>query len=91
MDRGGFSADLMVDGYIRVYETVVDKTEREDLRPWGSMRFLSGKPDHKVKRITVYPGHGPLCPAGSPPLGDIAWSIWISYLSDLIHWGIPGW
>jgi len=28
----------------------------EDHRPWGFFTVLSDRPDHKVKRITVYPG-----------------------------------
>jgi mannose-6-phosphate isomerase len=28
----------------------------EDHRPWGFFEVLSDKEDHKVKRITVYPG-----------------------------------
>ncbi len=28
----------------------------EDHRPWGYYRVLSDEPDHKVKRIVVYPG-----------------------------------
>jgi mannose-6-phosphate isomerase len=28
----------------------------EDHRPWGFYQVLSDKPDHKVKRIVVYPG-----------------------------------
>ena len=27
-----------------------------DHRPWGYFEILSDQPDHKVKRITVYPG-----------------------------------
>ncbi len=27
-----------------------------DYRPWGFFEILSDRPDHKVKRITVYPG-----------------------------------
>ncbi len=30
--------------------------KREDHRPWGFYEVLSDRPDHKVKRITVYPG-----------------------------------
>ena len=29
---------------------------QEDHRPWGYFCILSDRPDHKVKRITVYPG-----------------------------------
>lgn len=28
----------------------------EDHRPWGYYQVLSDQPDHKVKRIVVYPG-----------------------------------
>jgi mannose-6-phosphate isomerase len=28
----------------------------EDHRPWGFYQVLADEPDHKVKRITVYPG-----------------------------------
>jgi mannose-6-phosphate isomerase len=28
-----------------------------DTRPWGEYVVLSDEPDHKVKRITVLPGH----------------------------------
>ena len=28
----------------------------EDHRPWGFYRVLADEPDHKVKRIVVYPG-----------------------------------
>ena len=29
---------------------------KEENRPWGSYRVLSDEPDHKVKRIVIYPG-----------------------------------
>lgn len=51
-----FSADRMVQDYIRVYERIIQQTKREDHRPWGFYETLSDTPDHKVKRITVYPG-----------------------------------
>ena len=28
----------------------------ENIRPWGYYEILADQPDHKVKRITVYPG-----------------------------------
>ena len=28
---------------------------REENRPWGLFEVLSDRPDHKVKRVTVYP------------------------------------
>lgn len=35
----------------------MDTTDREEHRPWGFFEVLSGdKADHKVKRITVWPG-----------------------------------
>ena len=35
---------------------IVEGEKREDYRPWGFYLVLSDKPDHKVKRIVVYPG-----------------------------------
>lgn len=51
-----FSVDRMVDDYIQVYEKIIGRTRREDHRPWGFYQILSDTPDHKVKRITVFPG-----------------------------------
>jgi mannose-6-phosphate isomerase-like protein (cupin superfamily) len=51
-----FSVERMVDDYVRVYEKIIRQTRREDHRPWGYYEILSDRPDHKVKRITVYPG-----------------------------------
>lgn len=34
----------------------VEKKPEEDHRPWGYYTVLSDEPDHKVKRIVVYPG-----------------------------------
>jgi len=34
----------------------VEETRTEDRRPWGYYEILSDSPDHKVKRIVVYPG-----------------------------------
>jgi len=50
-----FSVERMVDDYIRVYEKILNETKREDHRPWGFYEVLSDEPDHKVKRITVFP------------------------------------
>jgi len=33
-----------------------EKKNQEDHRPWGFYIVLSDEPDHKVKRIVVYPG-----------------------------------
>ena len=35
--------------------TIEEKPE-QDHRPWGFYTVLSDEPDHKVKRIVVYPG-----------------------------------
>ena len=51
-----FTADRMVKDYIRVYERILERNKREDHRPWGFYEVLAHQPDHKVKRITVYPG-----------------------------------
>ena len=46
----------MVEDYLRVYKEILKQTQREDHRPWGFYEILADKRDHKVKRITVYPG-----------------------------------
>ena len=33
-----------------------EQTKNEDHKPWGFYRVLADEPDHKVKRIVVYPG-----------------------------------
>ena len=35
---------------------VADRKEMEDHRPWGYYRVISDEPDHKVKKIILYPG-----------------------------------
>lgn len=32
-----------------------EKEKEENHRPWGFYEVLSDKPDHKIKRITIYP------------------------------------
>jgi mannose-6-phosphate isomerase-like protein (cupin superfamily) len=49
-----FTADRMVADYLNVYRKILD--QRENHRPWGFYEVLSDEPDHKLKRITVYPG-----------------------------------
>jgi glycosyltransferase involved in cell wall biosynthesis len=56
MVEDGFTADHMVEKYIDVYQQVLGKRKREDHRPWGFYEILSDGNNHKVKRITVYPG-----------------------------------
>ncbi len=51
-----FSKTRMVEDYLKVYAQVLDETQREDHRPWGFYQVLSDLPEHKVKRIVVYPG-----------------------------------
>lgn len=51
-----FSVERMVNDYIKVYEEIIEKTKREDRRPWGYYEVFADDPDHKVKRIVVYPG-----------------------------------
>jgi len=41
---------------MKTYDQALDGTQREDHRPWGYYEVLSDLPDHKVKRIVVYPG-----------------------------------
>lgn len=51
-----FTVERMVKSYLNVYQSVINKTRGESRRPWGFYEILSDKPDHKVKRITIYPG-----------------------------------
>ena len=51
-----FSADRMVDGYLEVYREVLERSQREDHRPWGFYRVLEDTPGYKVKRIHIHPG-----------------------------------
>jgi glycosyltransferase involved in cell wall biosynthesis len=51
-----FSRDRMVDEYLGLYHQIQEQTKREDHRPWGYYEVLSDLPDHKVKRIVVFPG-----------------------------------
>jgi mannose-6-phosphate isomerase-like protein (cupin superfamily) len=50
-----FSVDRMVDDYIKVYETILEKCKREDKRPWGYYEVLLQKQGCKVKSLTVLP------------------------------------
>ena len=56
LDDEGFSVDKMVEDYLRVYEKIQSQRHREDHRPWGYYRVLEDEPDHKVKKLVVYPG-----------------------------------
>ncbi len=38
------------------YNDILNSSNREDHRPWGFYEVLSDQPDHKVKRVSVYPG-----------------------------------
>ena len=51
-----FTADRMVERYLEVYRKVLERTQREDHRPWGFYRVLEDTPGHKVKRIHIHPG-----------------------------------
>jgi glycosyltransferase involved in cell wall biosynthesis/quercetin dioxygenase-like cupin family protein len=52
-----FSVDRMVDDYIKVYETILEKCKRESERPWGHYEVLKQMPGYKVKTLTILP-HG---------------------------------
>lgn len=51
-----FTVDCMVGKYIHVYEQVLEKTKREDHRPWGYYCVLKDEEIYKSKKIVVYPG-----------------------------------
>jgi mannose-6-phosphate isomerase-like protein (cupin superfamily) len=50
-----FSVDRMVDDYIKVYETILEKCKSESERPWGHYEVLMQRPGYKVKTITILP------------------------------------
>ena len=50
-----FTVDRMVEKYISVYEQVLEKTKREDHRPWGFYQVLADEDTFKSKRIIVFP------------------------------------
>ena len=50
-----FTVDRMVEKYIAVYEQILEKTKREDHRPWGFYQVLADEDTFKSKRIVVCP------------------------------------
>lgn len=50
-----FSVDRMVDDYIKVYGTILEKCKHESKRPWGNYEVLMERPGYKVKILTVLP------------------------------------
>lgn len=48
--------DKFVDSMIALYTRIAQQQRREDRRPWGYYEVLSDEPDHKVKRLVVFPG-----------------------------------
>ena len=51
-----FTIDRMIEEYIQVYETVLEKATPEDHRPWGYYCVLRDENAYKAKEIVVYPG-----------------------------------
>jgi len=51
-----FSMEKMVDGYVKLYEQIMEERKSEDRRPWGYYRVICDEADLKVKRIYVAPG-----------------------------------
>lgn len=56
LETEGGNDDRIVEDYFHVYRKIVAQRHREDHRPWGFYRVIEDEPDHKVKRIVVYPG-----------------------------------
>jgi glycosyltransferase involved in cell wall biosynthesis/quercetin dioxygenase-like cupin family protein len=50
-----FSVDRMVEDYIKVYETILEKCKRKERRPWGYYEILMERPKYKVKELTILP------------------------------------
>jgi len=50
-----FTSDRMVEEYIQVYKTALEKTKREEHRPWGYYKILADDDTYKSKEIVVFP------------------------------------
>lgn len=50
-----FNISEMIEQMLSLYKKVHALTRREDHRPWGYYVVLADNPDHKVKRIVVWP------------------------------------
>lgn len=50
------TVEHMTEAYLRLYTRIIESRSREDHRPWGNYYVIADEPDHKVKRIVVYPG-----------------------------------
>ena len=50
-----FNLSEMTEQALSLYEKIYTLTRREDHRPWGYYVVLADNPDHKVKRIVVWP------------------------------------
>jgi glycosyltransferase involved in cell wall biosynthesis/quercetin dioxygenase-like cupin family protein len=50
-----FTINRMVEEYIQVYETILEKTNREARRPWGYYKILADNDTYKTKEIVVFP------------------------------------
>ena len=48
--------DAFVSRVVALYERICTQARREDRRPWGYYEVLSDEPNHKVKRLVVFPG-----------------------------------
>jgi glycosyltransferase involved in cell wall biosynthesis/quercetin dioxygenase-like cupin family protein len=49
-----FTIDRMLEEYIQVYETVLEKARPEDHRPWGYYKILADNDTYKNKEIVVF-------------------------------------
>ncbi|MGR9087554.1 MAG: glycosyltransferase [Gammaproteobacteria bacterium] len=50
-----FTAERMVEDYLQVYRQILEKTRREDHRPWGYYKTLTDSDQYKIKEIIVFP------------------------------------
>ncbi|KAF0123217.1 MAG: glycosyltransferase [bacterium] len=50
-----FTVNRMVEEYVQVYETVLEKTKPEEHRPWGYYKILADNDTYKSKEIVVFP------------------------------------
>lgn len=56
MVEGKFNHHQMVEAYLQVYRSIIEKEKREEKRPWGGYKILESESSFKAKKIWIDPG-----------------------------------
>jgi glycosyltransferase involved in cell wall biosynthesis len=51
-----FNHHRMVEAYLQVYHSIIEKEKREEKRPWGGYKILESESSFKAKKIWIDPG-----------------------------------